>query len=69
MSDPDWVRPLAAALARARGQQRTDALRPARGARPAAVLILIGTGADGPEILFVERYELEGGHADCAPES
>ena len=25
------------------------------GGRPAAVLILIGTGPDGPEILFVER--------------
>ena len=30
-------------------------MRPAVGARPAAVLILIGTGPDGPEILFVER--------------
>jgi 8-oxo-dGTP pyrophosphatase MutT (NUDIX family) len=63
MSDPDWVRPLAAALTRARGRQRTDALRPARGGRPAAVLILIGAAADGPEILFVERASTLRTHA------
>ena len=31
------------------------AIRPGIGARPAAVLILIGDGPDGPEIMFVER--------------
>ena len=31
------------------------AVRPGVGARPAAVLILIGEGPEGPEILFVER--------------
>jgi hypothetical protein len=31
------------------------ALRPGIGARPAAVLILIGEGPEGPEIMFVER--------------
>ena len=55
MSEPDWVPPLRTALAEGRRQAWTDVLRPARDARAAAVLILIGSAAAGPEILFVER--------------
>jgi 8-oxo-dGTP pyrophosphatase MutT (NUDIX family) len=52
---PEWVDQLTEALADSAAAQRTDPLRPALGARPAAVLILIGIGPGGPEILFVER--------------
>jgi 8-oxo-dGTP pyrophosphatase MutT (NUDIX family) len=52
---PEWVDRLTEALADSAAEHRTDPLRPALGGRPAAVLILIGTGAGGPEILFVER--------------
>lgn len=52
---PAWVPHLRTVLAEGRRQAWSDVLRPARGGRPAAVLILIGTGPDGPEILFVER--------------
>ena len=39
------------------------AIRPGVGARPAAVLILIGEGPEGPEILFVERAAAMRTHA------
>jgi 8-oxo-dGTP pyrophosphatase MutT (NUDIX family) len=49
---PDWLPPLTEALADPVRSTSVVALRPGVGARPAAVLILIGSG---PEILFVER--------------
>lgn len=52
---PEWVPRLRAVLTEGRRQAWSDLERPARGGRPAAVLILIGTGDHGPEILFVER--------------
>ncbi len=53
--EPDWVPGLRAALAEpARVRQVID-LRPGVGGRPAAVLVLIGHGSAGPDILFVER--------------
>lgn len=55
MTEPEWVPQLRAALAEGRRQAWSDLHRPAQGARAAAVLVLIGTGSEGPEILFVER--------------
>lgn len=55
MSEPDWVPRLRTVLTEGRRQAWSDLLRPVQGARAAAVLILIGATADGPEILFVER--------------
>jgi 8-oxo-dGTP pyrophosphatase MutT (NUDIX family) len=52
---PDWLRPLDTALLDDERLQRAVALRPGAGARAAAVLVLIGAGAQGPENLFVER--------------
>jgi len=52
---PDWLRPLDRALLDDERLQRAVALRPGAGARAAAVLVLIGEGKQGPEILFVER--------------
>jgi 8-oxo-dGTP pyrophosphatase MutT (NUDIX family) len=52
---PDWLAPLVAALAETSRIERVVALRPGVGARAAAVLVLIGDGPDGPEIMFIER--------------
>ena len=52
---PDWLDPLLDALDDADRLAASVALRPGVGARPAAVLMLIGDGQRGPEILFVER--------------
>jgi 8-oxo-dGTP pyrophosphatase MutT (NUDIX family) len=60
---PDWLRPLTAALAEPTNLDRVVAIRPGIGARPAAVLALIGTGASGPEILFIERAATMRTHA------
>jgi 8-oxo-dGTP pyrophosphatase MutT (NUDIX family) len=52
---PTWLRPLDDALVDDERLQRAVALRPGVGGRAAAVLVLIGDGVAGPEILFVER--------------
>ena len=52
---PEWLATLIAALAEQSRLDKVVALRPGVGARPAAVLILIGEGPQGPEIMFVER--------------
>ena len=52
---PDWLTTLAEALADPAQLDPVVAVRPGTGARQAAVLILIGDGLRGPEILFVER--------------
>ncbi len=52
---PSWLHPLAAGLQDSQRLQQVVALRPGIGARPAAVLVLLGEGARGPEILFIER--------------
>ena len=52
---PGWLEPLTAALGDPARLDQVVAIRPGVGARPAAVLVLIGDGPGGPEILFVER--------------
>jgi 8-oxo-dGTP pyrophosphatase MutT (NUDIX family) len=52
---PDWLQPLDRALLDDARLRRAVALRPGVGGRAAAVLVLIGAGERGPEILFVER--------------
>ena len=52
---PDWLRPLDTALLDDARLQQAVSLRPGAGGRAAAVLVLIGAGERGPEILFVER--------------
>lgn len=59
----EWVPRLRSVLAEGRRQAWTDQLRPAKGARAAAVLLMIGTGPAGPEILFVERATTMRTHA------
>jgi 8-oxo-dGTP pyrophosphatase MutT (NUDIX family) len=55
MTAPAWLDPLLDALDDADRLSASVALRPGVGARAAAVLMLIGEGERGPEILFVER--------------
>ena len=70
LARPDWLAELTDALADPARLEQAVAIRPGTGARPAAVLILVGDGASpgmgddplgplkgegGPEILFVER--------------
>ncbi len=52
---PDWLAPLAAALATPERVRRVVSLRPGVGGRAAAVLCLVAQGPAGPEVLFVER--------------
>ncbi len=49
---PGWLAALARAAA---GMPVPAALQPRPGGRPAAVLILFGAGADGPDLLLVQR--------------
>jgi 8-oxo-dGTP pyrophosphatase MutT (NUDIX family) len=60
---PDWLRPLNEALADPARLDPVVAVRPGVGARQAAVLILVGHGPGGPEILFVERPSTMRTHA------
>jgi 8-oxo-dGTP pyrophosphatase MutT (NUDIX family) len=52
---PSWLDGLVLALADHGRLSRIAGVRPGVGARQAAVLVLIGDGPHGPEILFVER--------------
>ncbi|MFP5283648.1 MAG: NUDIX hydrolase [Actinomycetes bacterium] len=60
---PPWASGLATAVAGAAGLTDWASLRPAVGARAAAVLILVADGSAGPEILFVERAATMRTHA------
>ncbi|HET7328121.1 MAG TPA: CoA pyrophosphatase [Nocardioidaceae bacterium] len=53
---PDWVAPLADAVDDVEASQLSRFLPPPDGsARPAAVLMLFGEQADGPDVLLIER--------------
>ncbi len=60
---PDWLEPLTRSLAQPDRLAEVVALRPGVGARRAAVLVLLGSGPEGPEILFVERASTMRTHA------
>ena len=60
---PGWLAPLATALLDQRRAADVVALRPGTGGRPAAVLVLVGRGREGPEILFIERSSTMRTHA------
>ncbi|MFM7213017.1 MAG: NUDIX hydrolase [Actinomycetota bacterium] len=52
---PDWLQPLAHRLPTLRGEDLTRFLPPPEGGRAAAVLMLLGEGSDGPDVLIIER--------------
>jgi len=60
---PGWLAPLAKSLLDDRRLADAVSIRPGLGGRKAAVLVLIGQGADGPEILFIERASTMRTHA------
>lgn len=60
---PAWVTPLVAALATPTRVEGVVAVRPGAGGRAAAVLVLVGSGPRGPEVLFAERASTLRTHA------
>lgn len=77
--EPSWVSTLSSALRDPQRMREVVAVRPGVGARRAAVLVLIGEAAAGPELVFVERaadmrthpgqIALPGGAADPTDET
>ncbi|OEV10518.1 NUDIX hydrolase [Streptomyces nanshensis] len=61
---PGWLEPVADVAASVEPRQLSRFLPPADGAgRPSAVLVLFGEGADGPELLLMERASSLRSHA------
>jgi 8-oxo-dGTP pyrophosphatase MutT (NUDIX family) len=60
---PAWLQPLVDALPGVRPEQLSRFLPPAGGGRHSAVLVLFGEGADGPDLLFIERAATLRSHA------
>lgn len=52
---PEWLRPLAVAAGRVQPGELSRFLPPEDGGRMSAVLILLGEGPDGPDLLLIER--------------
>lgn len=60
---PEWLRPVADAAAGVKGSDLTRFLPPPTGGRPSAVLMLLGEGAQGPDLLLIERAHDMRSHA------
>jgi 8-oxo-dGTP pyrophosphatase MutT (NUDIX family) len=60
---PGWLHPVAEAAAKIRPQDLSRFLPPDDGARDSAVLILLGMGPDGPDLLLIERAHDMRSHA------
>jgi 8-oxo-dGTP pyrophosphatase MutT (NUDIX family) len=60
---PDWLRQLVAAAAEVRPEQLSRFLPPPDGGRDSAVLVLFGEGAEGPDVLLIQRAERMSNHA------
>ena len=60
---PPWLRPLAAAARSVRPEEFSRFLPPDEGGRASAVLILLGEGAAGPDLLLIERATTMRSHA------
>ncbi|MEO3752634.1 CoA pyrophosphatase [Streptomyces sp. B6B3] len=52
---PEWLRPVARAASTVSPRQLSRFLPPPDGGRPSAVLVLFGEGAQGPELLLLQR--------------
>jgi 8-oxo-dGTP pyrophosphatase MutT (NUDIX family) len=52
---PAWLHPLADLVDRVRAEDLSRFAPPEEGGRPSAVLILLGEGPDGPDVLLIER--------------
>jgi 8-oxo-dGTP pyrophosphatase MutT (NUDIX family) len=60
---PEWLRPLAEQVPLVKAELFTRFLPPESGGRDSAVLILFGEGADGPDLLLIERAHTMRSHA------
>jgi 8-oxo-dGTP pyrophosphatase MutT (NUDIX family) len=60
---PDWLQPLVDALPTVRPEDLSRFLPPETGGRHSAVLILFGEGAQGPDVLYIERAATLRSHA------
>jgi 8-oxo-dGTP pyrophosphatase MutT (NUDIX family) len=60
---PGWLQTLADALPHVRAEELSRFLPPETGGRHSAVLILFGEGAEGPDVLFIERAATLRSHA------
>jgi 8-oxo-dGTP pyrophosphatase MutT (NUDIX family) len=60
---PEWLGPVADAVTGIRPEQLSRFQPPETGGRPSAVLILFGEGAEGPELLLMERASSLRSHA------
>lgn len=60
---PDWLRPVADAATGIKGSDLTRFLPPPTGGRPSAVLMLLGDGERGPDLLLIERAHSMRSHA------
>jgi len=52
---PTWLRPLLDAARSISGEELSRFLPPPEGGRESAVLVLFGSGPNGPDLLFIER--------------
>lgn len=60
---PEWLRELNRAAAEVRAEQFSRYQPPGSGGRQSAVLILLGEGPDGPDLLLIERATTMRSHA------
>lgn len=60
---PAWLDPLRDVVATIRPEQLSRFLPPAEGGRESAVLILLGEGPAGPDVLLVQRADVLRSHA------
>lgn len=60
---PEWLEPLARAVDGVHGSDLTRFLPPAQGGRASAVLMLLGEGDRGPDLLLIERAHSMRSHA------
>lgn len=63
MTVPSWLQQLAAAIPHVQPEELSRFLPPDEGGRHSAVLVLFGEGADGPDLLFIERAHTMRSHA------
>ncbi|MDX6226503.1 MAG: hypothetical protein QOE64_2879 [Frankiales bacterium] len=63
MTHPDWIDPLVQAARRIKPEQLSRFLPPDEGGRESAVLILLGEGPHGPDVLLIERSPHMSSHA------
>jgi 8-oxo-dGTP pyrophosphatase MutT (NUDIX family) len=60
---PGWLQPVADVAGSVRPEQLSRFLPPEEGGRQSAVLVLFGEGADGPDLLLIQRASTVSSHA------